>query len=464
MSAKTAVDAGEIQISRLDAERLPDDIAPDEPLIELPEAAGDAVALLCTELGLHTLAAQTLVRRGKGDLEVARAWIEGAEIEDPFTLPGAIEAAAAIARHVKSDSRIAVHGDYDVDGVCSTAILVKTLAGIGADVTWHVPSRFEDGYGLSKNAIDRLAADGVQLIITVDCGIGSVAEVAYARGLGVDVVICDHHKIGEVLPDAPIVHPALADYPCPVLCAAATTYKLAQVLVDSVGGDADALEPELELVALATVCDVVALHGENRALVRRGIEMMRRTLRPGLRELMRVASVDQLSLDASSFGFALGPRINAAGRMYSAEPAVELMLTSSEARAAELAAELNAANAKRREIEQGILFTAETQARSQRDQFAIVVAGEGWHPGVLGIVAGRIAEKYHRPAVALGIEGGVAAGSGRNGGIYDLHGGLEACSDLLVRFGGHRAAAGLELDEINLAAFTKRSPRTLRRR
>jgi single-stranded-DNA-specific exonuclease len=180
---------------------------------------------------------------------------------------------------------------------------------------------------------------------------------------------------------------------------------------------------------------------------------MRRTQRPGLRELMRVSGVDQLKIGAQSFGFALGPRINAVGRMHSAEPAVELMLTSNDARAAELAGQLAAANMRRREVEQEILFEAETQAREQRDQFAIVVAGEEWHPGVLGIVAGRIAERFHRPTVALAIEGGVAAGSGRSGGVYDLHGGLASCSDLLVRFGGHRAAAGLELDVANLDRF-----------
>lgn len=457
-----ATGADEITVSRgtesrgLAADGLPQNIARDEPLIELAPCDSDAVVRLVSELGLHTFAAQTLVRRGYDTVEAARAFIAPGSLEDPLSLPGADAVAAAIAGHLQAGTRIAVHGDYDVDGVCSTAILVRTLARLNADVTWHVPSRFDDGYGLSRAAIDRLAGDGVGLIVTVDCGIGSVDEVAYAKTLGVDVAICDHHKIGAVLPDAPIVHPALADYACPELCAAATTYKLAQVLLDVLGHDADGAADELELVALATVCDVVPLYGENRALVQQGLAAMRQTLRPGLRELMRVAGVDQLKLDAGSLGFALGPRINAAGRMFSAEPAVELMLTTNEARAAELATELHGANARRREIEQEILFAAETQAREQRDQFAIVVAGEDWHPGVLGIVAGRIAERFHRPCVALAIENGVAAGSGRAGGIYDLHAGLTACEDILVRFGGHKAAAGLELDVGNLGAFRRR--------
>ncbi len=437
------------------AERLPDDIAPIDPLIELPDCDGTLVVEFVDRLGVHPLVAQTLVRRGVTTVDQAAVQLGAGEIEDPTTLPGVSAAAEAVAAHLRADSRIAVHGDYDVDGVSSTAIMVRTLTRLGADVTWHVPSRFDEGYGLSIKAIDRLSQDGVGLIIAVDCGIGSVREIEHARALGVDVVICDHHKPGEVLPDAPIVHPALGDYVCPMLCAAAVTFKLSQVLTQVVGGELAPLDDELELVALATVCDVVPLRGENRAFVQRGTATMRRTMRPGLRELMRVAGVDQLRLDARSFGFALGPRINAAGRMYSAEPAVELMLTSNDARAAELAEELAAANSRRRETEQSVLMTAETQARTQRDRYAIVVAGEGWHPGVLGIVAGRLAETYRRPAIALSSENGVLAGSGRNGGTYDLHAGLEACSDHLIRFGGHRAAAGLELDEAALPAFVR---------
>jgi single-stranded-DNA-specific exonuclease len=454
MSLEAAAEAptDAIAAARL-TEQLPDDIAPREPVIELPACDADVVRALRSDLGLHALAAQTLARRGIAQPDAAVEWISGGQLHAPELLPGAPAAADVIVHHLRSDTRIAVHGDYDVDGVCSTAILVRALAALGADVTWHVPSRFEDGYGLSRASVDRLANDGVGLIITVDCGVGSIAEVAHAKTLGVDVVICDHHTIGEVLPDAPVVHPALGGYPTPFLCASAATHKLAALVTERAGADPTSLDPDFALVALATVCDVVPLRAENRALVRRGLEEMRRTQRPGLRELMRVSGVDQLKVGASSFGFSLGPRINAVGRMHSAEPAVELMLTSNEARAAELANQLGAANLRRREVGQEILIEAETQARAQRDQFAIVVASEGWHPGVLGIVAGRIAEKFHRPAIALAIEGGVAAGSGRGGGVYDLHGGLAACSDLLVRFGGHRAAAGLELDADKLPAF-----------
>jgi single-stranded-DNA-specific exonuclease len=432
------------------------DIAPREARIEIPPCDWAAVSTLREELGLSSIAAQILVRRGVDSPESARQWLAGGELNDPALLPGAVDAAAFVVAHIGRGSRIVVHGDYDVDGVSSTAILVRALAGVGADVTWHVPSRFEDGYGLSRATVERLAAGGADLIVAVDCGIGSVEEVAFAKSIGVEVVVVDHHTIGETLPDAPVVHPGLGGYSDPSLCAAATTHKLATLIVDALGGSRQSVDSDLALVALATVCDVVPLVGENRALVARGVQELRQTQLPGLRELMRVAGVNQLKLTAESLGFSLGPRINAAGRMYSAEPAVELMLTTNEARAAELADQLGSANHQRRDVEQGVLIEAEAQAREQVGNWSIVLAGEGWHPGVLGIVAGRVAETYRRPTVALSVEDGVAAGSGRSRGNYDLHSGLAACSDLLVRFGGHRAAAGLELAVDDLSAFRRR--------
>lgn len=440
----------ESEAARPDA---PDDIASRTPIVEIPDCDWADVRRLERELGLHPLVAQTLTRRGVTSTGEARAWIDGDEIREPATLPGAKQAADLIAMHLSRRSRIAVHGDYDVDGACSTAIMVRTLSSLGADVTWHVPSRFGDGYGLTRGSVERLVAADVQLIIAVDCGIGSVAEVAMARELGIDVVVCDHHSIGDALPEAAVVHPGLGGYPDPFLCAAAATYKLASLVSENAGGAG--IEQEMPLVALATVCDVVPLRGENRALVRRGLEAMRSTRLPGLLELMRIAGVDPLTAGASSFGFALGPRINAAGRMHSAEPAVELLLTASRDRAAELAGQLGAANNRRRQVEQEITNLAEAQARLQRDRYAIVVAGEDWHPGVLGIVAGRLAERYRRPVVALGIKDGVAAGSGRGGGRYDLLGGLEQCAEMLSRFGGHRAAAGLELSAKDVDRFRR---------
>ncbi|MBI4898464.1 MAG: single-stranded-DNA-specific exonuclease RecJ [Actinobacteria bacterium] len=438
-------------VASIDA--LPVDIALVDTEYDVPACDPRAVAALRNALELEPLVAQTLVRRGYEDPAAAKEFLDGGEILDPAILPGARDVAETIVRHVRDGSPIAVHGDYDVDGVCSTSILVRTLDRAGARVTWHVPSRFNEGYGLSAASIDRLAADGAGLIVAVDCGVTAVAEVEHARDLGVEVAICDHHTPGKELPDAPIAHPGLGDYPFRQLCAAAVVYKVCRLVFELLDRDAEEVDDELDLVGLATVCDVVPLLSENRALVRAGLAATRVTARAGLRELMRAAGVDQLAVDAGAFGFRLGPRINAAGRMYSAEPAVELMLTVGEQRAAELAEDLCSANARRQEVEKSILFKAETQARRQRDRHAIVVAGEGWHAGVLGIVAGRIAERFRRPCVALGIENGIAAGSGRSGGAYDLLGGLNACADHLIRFGGHRAAAGLQLDAAAVANF-----------
>lgn len=438
------------------AQEIPEDVAPREPLIEIPACDWDVVEAFESRLGLNPLVAQTLARRGAvTDADVNLRIGEG-EINPPESLPGASAAAQAIARHVKGGRRIVVHGDYDVDGVCSTAIFVRALVALGADVTWHVPSRFDDGYGLTLASVERMAAAGADLILAVDCGVGSIAEVARAHELGVAVVVCDHHAPGEELPDCPLAHPALGSYPDPELCATAVAHKVAALVTESLGGAGASLKEDEALVGLATVCDMMPLRGENRALVRRGVEAMRLTQRPGLCELIAVAGLDQLRVDAGSFGFALGPRINAAGRMHSAEPAVELLLTENRRRASELARGLGAANQKRREIEQQTLQQAEIQARAQRDRYALVVAAEGWHPGVLGIVAGRLADRYHRPVLALALADGLAAGSGRSGGRYDLLAGLSHCSDLLIRFGGHRAAAGLELDEGSLAVLRER--------
>ncbi|MBK5230439.1 MAG: DHH family phosphoesterase, partial [Thermoleophilia bacterium] len=250
---------GETLLDGDDVESLPEDVAPDEPRFELPPCDPRAVAELCETLDLNPLVAQTLVRRGIADRQSAMEFLDGGELEAAERLPGALAVAGKIAKHVRAGSRIAVHGDYDVDGVCSTAILVRTLDRLGAQVTWHVPSRFNEGYGLSASAIERLAADGAGLIVAVDCGVTAVAETELTRSLGADVAICDHHTPGETLPDAPIAHPALGEYVCPQLCAAAVTFKVCQVLAGELGTDPAILDDELALVALATVCDVVPL-------------------------------------------------------------------------------------------------------------------------------------------------------------------------------------------------------------
>ncbi len=296
--------------------------------------------------------------------------------------------------------------------------------------------------------MERLAARGTGLLVTVDCAITAVDEVAAARAAGIDVLVTDHHqpRADGALPDAPIVHPALGGYPCPDLCAAGVAYKLALAL----GPEAD---EDLDLVGLATVADVVPLRGENRRLVRAGLRAMAATAKPGLRALMRVAELDPGLLDAHALAFRLAPRINAAGRLYRADAGLELVLTEDEARAAEVAEELDRANAERRHVETRILFEAEAQVAAAGERTAYVLAGEDWHPGVIGIVASRIAERHHRPVVMVALDGERGTGSGRSIPAFDLLGGLNACAEHLARHGGHRAAAGLEIARDRLDAF-----------
>jgi single-stranded-DNA-specific exonuclease len=395
---------------------------------------------LAAGLGVSRPVGAILARRGFATVEEARAFLDADERHDPRTLPGVPEACELILAHLGRGARIAVFGDYDVDGVCSTAILVRTLRALGGDPVWELPSRFDEGYGLSTAAVERLAERGVGLLVTVDCGITAVEQVAAAKAAGLDVVVTDHHRPGETLPDCVVVHPALGAYPCPELCAAGVVLKLCEAL------HPPAAEEHLDLAALATVCDLVPLRGENRRIVRAGLTAMARTDKPGLRALMSAAAVEPAELTEQSLGFRLGPRINAAGRMRRADAALELMLTADGDRAAEVARELDLLNGDRQQAETRILFAAEAACLPQASQGAIVVAGEGWHPGVVGIVASRLVERWRRPCVVIALdEDGGGRGSGRSVSAYDLHAGLGACAEHLTRFGGHRMAAGLEL-------------------
>ena len=418
--------------------------------IEVAPAPVAEVLRLEREAGVSHVVAQALVRRGLGDPDVARKWLAADEEHPASAFDGIDRAVLTIFDHVKDGSRITVHGDYDVDGVCSTAILVRALQKLGADVDWFLPSRTEDGYGLSVATVERLAKRGTKLLITADCAITAVEEVARAKALGLDVVVTDHHspRADGALPGAPIVHPALCGYPCPDLCAAGVAYKLATELVGRAAADED-----LDLVALATVADVVKLQGENRRLVRAGLKALAATPKPGLRALMRVAKVDPGRVDATAVGFRLAPRINAAGRLYRADAGLELVLTQDDERARQVADELDHVNNERRLTEQRILFAAEAQVAELGARPAYVLAGEDWHPGVVGIVASRIAERYHRPAVLIALDGDSGTGSGRSVPGFDLLAGLNACAGHLERHGGHRAAAGLEIARENVEAF-----------
>jgi len=340
-----------------------------EPRFEIPECEPRAVTRLRAELGVSDALAQVLVRRGLAEPAHARAFL-AADEEHPYTaFEGIEDAIATVSKHVVAGTRITVHGDYDVDGVCSTAVLVRSLRRLGADVDWYLPDRAGDGYGLSMDTVDRLAKRGTRLIVTADCAITAVEEIDRARELGMEVVVSDHHtpRADGVLPAAPIVHPRVCGYPCQDLCATAVAYKLAQGLERADpcayggGSPADeeaglptgprgtaALSEDLDLVALATIADVVPLLGENRALVRRGLRALAGTPKPGLRALMAVAKIDPARVNERTVAFGLAPRLNAAGRLYRADAALELILTEDRERAGQVAQELDRINHERR--------------------------------------------------------------------------------------------------------------------
>jgi single-stranded-DNA-specific exonuclease len=416
-----------------------------------PYAAGESLRL-AEALGLSPHTAAILTRRGLGDAEAARRFLAAEEVHAPELLAGMGEACAAILRHVEAGARVVVFGDYDVDGVCATAILIRALRAVGAEPAWRLPSR-EEGYGLSEAAVRELAGQGAGLIVTVDCGVTAVAEVALARELGVDVVVSDHHRPGAALPDCPIVHPALGGYPFEHLCGAAVALKLSEALRRAAGVDPAAAVEDLDLAGLATLCDMVPLVGENRRIARAGMTELARTRKQGLRALMEVAQLDPADVDERAAGFRLGPRINAAGRLKRADAALELLLTEDRARADDVARELDGLNHDRREAEQRIVGEAERLCQPQLAAAAIVVAGEGWHPGVVGIVASRLVERHRRPCVAIALDGATGRGSGRSIEPYDLHAGLGAASGQLLRHGGHRMAAGLEIAADRVDAF-----------
>jgi single-stranded-DNA-specific exonuclease len=402
-------------------------------------------------LGLSEPVAVTLVRRGYRSPEQARAFLAADESHPPGAFAGMDEAVERVLAAVSERRRITVHCDFDVDGVCATALMVSTLRELGADCDWLIPDRLADGYGLSAENVRRLAERGTSLLLTVDCGITAVEEVRLAQELGIEVVVTDHHQPGAELPDCPILHPELSRYPFASLCGTAVAWKLACALRD--GGDGD-----LDLVALATVADLVPLVGENRALVRKGLAELRRARRPGLRALMAAAKCDPTQLDEGDLAFRLAPRINAAGRLYRADAGVELMLTDDSARAEQIAVELSRANSERRATELEVDTAAEAALRELperlREAPGLVLAGEGWHPGVVGIVASRLVERHHRPVVVVSLDGeGEGRGSGRSIPGFDLLAALEACAGHLLGFGGHRAAAGLTLRADDLDGF-----------
>jgi single-stranded-DNA-specific exonuclease len=431
--------------------------APPSPWLVEP-CPPDEADRLAQALGVRRTTAEVLIRRGHSTPDAARAFLEqDGPAHDPMLLGDMAAACERIERAIAAGERICVHGDYDADGICATALALIVLRGLGADVEQHLPSRFAEGYGLAVETVERVAGEGVRLLLTVDCGITAVDAVARARELGMDVIVTDHHRPAEALPECIRVCTRPSDYPFPELCGTGVVFKLAQALHARAGRNPAEIELHLDLVALATVADVVPLRDENRGLVRAGLRRLRRTAKPGLQALMAVARVDRAHASSTDLGFRLAPRINAAGRLCHPDQALELLLTADDGRARALAERLEALNRERQAVEDGILRQAVAQVEEAdaewRARRAYVLHDPDWHEGVIGIVASRLVERYGRPVVLIAGDGDEAKGSGRSVAAYDLHAGLTATADHLTRYGGHRVAAGLTMRSDGIEAF-----------
>lgn len=428
----------------------------------------------CSDLarrwGVPALVARLLLNRGLSADDSPDAFLapQLKELLPPETLPGADAAAERIAAAAARGEKIVLYGDYDVDGTAGLAILWHMLRALGADVSCYVPHRTEEGYGLNLAAVRKLVEDGAKLVVSVDCGISAHEAAAFLAGAGVPLIITDHHMPPAVLPPAAvIVHPSIgAGSPNPDLCGAGVAFKLAWALARRVSGTprvapqfAELLKRLLPLAALGTIADVVSLMGENRVITRHGLTALRDTPIPGLRALIDKAGLAGGRISGYDVGFKIAPRINAAGRMGHARLAVELLTTADDVRGREIALYLEDHNRERQSTERGIFKSAceriEAKGLASDARRAIVLAAEGWHAGVIGIVASRIVERYHRPAVVIALGAGEGQGSGRSIRHFDLHGALDACRDHLLAFGGHRMAAGLRIDQRRIEEFSE---------
>ncbi len=400
-----------------------------------------------------------LVRRGIEDEESYRRFVAPAigDLHDPSTIHGMDHACERIARAVRDHEGIVIYGDYDVDGVTSIVMLQTVLRSLGADAGFVVPHRLVDGYGLKMEVLDRVLVErNVRLVITVDCGITSVEPVRRAIERGIDVIITDHHLPPGTLPEAAaVLNPKQpgCEYPFKELAGVGVAFKLCCELIRR-NGRKISIESLLKIAAIGTVADVAPLVGENRTITSLGLAGLAEVRNPGLRALLKRLGLEGRALRAVDVGFKIGPRINAAGRLASANTAIDLFAATDEDAAWKICSELDRLNAERQQIELEVRESAEAQIRG--GERVLILAGEGWHRGVLGLTAGRIAQRYHRPTLVMTIEGDTCVGSGRSIPTIDLHGALESVSDLFTHFGGHEFACGFSLEAGNLAALRAR--------
>lgn len=415
--------------------------------------------LLSRALSISSATAALLLNRGVTNVDQATAWMSPIQTHDPFLIPDMERAVDRLYQATRRQEQVCFYGDYDVDGMSATSIYLSFFRALGANVRAYVPHRLREGYGLNESAVRTLAREGVSLLVTSDCGTTSHHEIRLANQLGLDVIVTDHHQTDADMPTALAVmnpHRQDAQYPFQGLCSGGLAYKVAQAYEAKYGSGSVPLESLLDLVALATIADVVPLQDENRLFVREGLAQISQGARCGIRALKHVAGISR-ECTAETIAFKLGPRLNAAGRLDEAIKGVRLLTTESEREAEALAEDLDRLNYVRRELESTILEEALTQAESQQSAGGIVLYARGWHLGVVGIVAARIMERFHRPTVVISVnDDGIGKGSARTVPGFDLYQALVGCRDLLVAFGGHPSAAGVTIQETHLPAFADR--------
>jgi single-stranded-DNA-specific exonuclease len=421
------------------------------------------VQALAAELRLPALVCRLLLVRGHATVEPAKEFLRPRleRLHSPHSLPDAAVAVDRLVRAVRDAETVLIHGDYDVDGICATTLLTRSLRYFGARPVPFIPRRLQDGYDLSEAGVRAAREAGAGLVVTCDCGTSALKPIRALCESGIDVIVTDHHLPGGPLPEClAVLNPKRAgsEYPDRDLAAVGVAFKLMLALAEKLGANANFVYNMLDLVALATIADVAPLRGENRIFARYGLKLMAETPHQGLRALMRASGVDGKPLTAGRVGFILAPRLNAAGRIGHAMQGVELLLSDSEPQSNRIARELEEMNRRRQDIDRATLEEARRRidAIDLDNTFGIVLAEQGWHPGVIGIVASRIVEETGRPAVLIALDGNEGKGSGRAPGPFDLHAGLSECKDLLIRFGGHKAAAGVTIDASRVAEFAQR--------
>jgi single-stranded-DNA-specific exonuclease len=431
--------------------------------LRAPQPDAAVVRALQASLNLPAALCALLAARGMQDDDEARRYLrpQYEHLHPPGALKDMDVAVARLQRAITDGEKIFVHGDYDVDGMCSTTLMTRALRALGGDVTPFVPDRVSDGYDLGPAGVAAAFAAKARVVLTCDCGTSAVASVQELQQGGVDVIISDHHLPGGPLPPAfAVLNPRRPDDTSPDkdLAAVGVAFKLALALTQAMGGNENVVLNMLDLVALATVADVAALRGENRVFVRRGLPLMRESRSAGLRALVRAAGLDAKEITAGRVGFILAPRLNALGRIGRAIEGVQLLLSDREEEANPLARKCEELNRERQELDRRILDEALRGAGKfdLDDTWGLVLHGRQWHPGVIGIVASRVVEQTGRPAVLIAVQDGIGKGSGRSIPAFDLHAALQDCHDLLIKHGGHKAAAGLTIEERHLEAFVER--------